>query len=191
MAEVLLFHHALGLTQGVLAFAGDLRTAGHTVHTPDLYDGNTFPDVGEGVGYARQVGFETIMERGQRSADALPPDLIYAGFSLGVLSAQMLAQNRPGAKGALFMYACMPAEEFGSPWPDIPLQIHGMDADQSFATEGDLDAARELVANATRAELFLYPGNQHLFADSSTPDYDESAAALLKERVISFLAANG
>src|SRR5438093_503118 len=53
--------------------------------------------------------------------------------------------------------------------------------------EGDLDAARQLVKIIKGAELFLYPGNRHLFADSSLPDYDESAATLLKQRVLSFL----
>ena len=39
MAEVVLFHHLQGLTEGVRAFAGELRAGGHTVHTPDLFDG--------------------------------------------------------------------------------------------------------------------------------------------------------
>lgn len=188
MAEVLLFHHAQGLTPGVLAFADDLRAAGHVVHAPDLYEGNTFGTVTEGVAYARQVGFDTIMERGRLVADSLPNDLVYAGFSLGVVPAQMLAQTRPGAKGALLMYACLPTSEFGCPWPQgVPVQIHGMDADTSFVDEGDLDAARELVGSTEDAELFLYPGDTHLFADSSLPDYNESAATLLKQRVLSFL----
>ena len=45
MTEILLFHHALGLTPGITEFAGHLRGAGHTVHTPDLYDGHTFRTV--------------------------------------------------------------------------------------------------------------------------------------------------
>jgi dienelactone hydrolase len=190
MAEILLFHHALGLTPGITEFADHLREAGHTVHTPDLYDGHTFRTVEEGVGFARDTGFGTIVERGVRAADDLPSDLVYAGFSLGVMPTQQLAQTRPGARGALLLEACVPPSEFGSPWPDdVPVQIHGMDADPSFAGEGDLDAARALVDEAADAELFLYPGDQHLFADTSLPSYDAEAAALLTKRVLAFLAA--
>ena len=188
MAEILLFHHAHGLTPGMLAFAGTLRDAGHTVHAPDLYDGNTFADLDQGLGYAREVGFETILERGRRAADGLPDALVYAGFSLGVMPAQLRAQTRPGAEGALFFSAALPPSEFGDSWPDgVPVQIHMMDKDEW--AEEDLPAARELVETVAGAELFLYPGDKHLFADSSLPDYDEGAAALLAERVLAFLAA--
>jgi dienelactone hydrolase len=190
MTEILLFHHALGLTPGITEFADHLLEAGHTVHTPDLYDGHTFRTVEEGVGFARDTGFGTIVERGVRAADDLRSDLVYAGFSLGVMPTQQLAQTRPGARGALLLEACVPPSEFGSSWPDdVPVQIHGMDADPSFAGEGDLDAARALVDEAADAELFLYPGDQHLFADTSLPSYDAEAAALLTRRVLAFLAA--
>jgi dienelactone hydrolase len=187
MAEVLLFHHAQGQTPGFLAFADELRAAGHTVHTPDLYDGQTFAAIDEGVGYAKQVGFDTILERGRLAGESLPNELVYGGFSLGVMPAQLLAQTRPGAKGALLFSAALPASEFGGPWPEgVPLQIHMMEADE-WVLEGDLDAAQELDETVESAELFLYPGDRHLFADSSLPDYDENAATLLKQRVLSFL----
>ncbi|MDQ3343630.1 MAG: dienelactone hydrolase family protein [Actinomycetota bacterium] len=190
MAEVLLFHHAHGHTPGVVAFADELRRAGHTVHVPDLYEGRTFDDLEAGVGYAQEVGFDTIIERGVRTADQLPAALVYAGFSLGVMPAQKLAQTRPGAAGALLFSACVPAGEFGAPWPEgVPLQVHGMDADEFFVDDADLDAARELVSSVDNAELFLYPGDQHLFADNSLPSYDQAAARLLTERVIGFLNA--
>jgi dienelactone hydrolase len=191
MAEVLLFHHAQGQTPGFHAFADDLRGAGHTVHTPDLFGGRTFASIDEGVSYAGEVGFGEIIERGVRAADELPNALVYAGFSLGVLPAQKLAQTRPGARGALLFYSCVPASEFGS-WPaDVPVQIHGMDADPYFVEEGDIDAARDLVESAEDAELFLYPGDQHYFADSSLPSYDERAATLLTQRVFEFLERAG
>jgi dienelactone hydrolase len=186
MAEILLFHHAQGQTPGFLAFADALRAAGHTVHTPDLYEGKTFATLDEGVGYAKQVGFDTIGERGRLAAEGLPNELVYGGFSLGVMAAQMLAQTRPGAKGALLVSAAFPAFEFGGSWPaGVPLQIHMMEADE-WALE-DLPAARELVEMTEGAELFLYPGDRHLFADNSLPDYDEDAAKLLEQRVLSFL----
>jgi dienelactone hydrolase len=188
MSEVLLFHHAQGQTRGFLAFADELRSAGHVVHAPDLYDGNTFTDLNEGVGYAREVGFGTIGERGRRAADGLPNELVYAGFSLGVMAAQELAQTRPGCRGALLFSAAFPASEFGGSWPPgVPLQIHMMEGDE-WAAE-DLPAARELTETIDGAELFLYPGDGHLFADNSLPDYDESATTLLTRRVLAFLKA--
>lgn len=157
------------------------------MYAPDLYDGNTFAGLDEGVGYAKEVGFDTIMERGRLAADGLPSGLVYAGFSLGAMPAQMLAQTRPGAKGALLFHSCIPPSEFGTPWPvGVPVQIHIMEADE-WALEGDLDAARELDETVEGAKLFLYPGDRHLFADDSLPGYDEDAAALLTERVLGFL----
>jgi dienelactone hydrolase len=189
MAEVLLFHHAQGQTEGFGAFADELRRAGHTVHTPDLYDGRTFGTLDEGIAYAEEVGFGEIIKQGVRAAEEWPAELVYAGFSLGVVPAQKLAQTRPGARGALLFYSCVPVSEFGTSWPaDVPVQIHGMDADPIFVDEGDLDAARALVESAEHAELFLYPGDQHYFADSSLPSYDERAATLLTQRVLAFLA---
>ncbi len=192
MSEVVLFHHALGLTPGVTAFAEDLRAAGHTVHTPDLFDGRTFGSIEDGVAHAQRIGFGEVVERGVRAVETLPAELVYAGMSLGVLPAQRLVQTRPGARGALLLYSCLPPAEFGS-WPaGVPVQVHGMDADPFFAGEGDLDAARALVAEARAtgadAELFLYPGDQHYFADRTLPSHDPGAAALLTRRVLDLLA---
>ena len=190
MAEVLLFHHAQGQTAGFLAFADELRRAGHTVHAPDLYDGHSFATLDDGIAYAQEVGFGNLLDRGVASADGLPSELVYAGFSLGVMPAQQLAQTRAGARGALLFEACLPVSEFGTAWPTgVPAQIHGMDADPFFAGEGDIDAARELVKSAEDAELFVYSGDRHLFADSSLPSYDADAATLLTQRVLDFLAA--
>ncbi len=189
MAEVLLFHHAQGLTAGCLSFADELRAAGHVVHAPDLYDGRTFANLADGMRYAEQVGFGAIIERGGRAADELPNAIVYAGFSLGVLPAQMLAQTRPGASGALLFHSCVPPSEFDGPWPQgVPLQIHMMDADEwALPPNEDLEVARRLDETVESAELFVYRGDRHLFADDSLPDYDESAATLLKRRVLSFL----
>jgi len=188
MADILLFHHAQGLTPGVRAFADQLREAGHTVHTPDLYEGKTFAQIENGVEYARLTGFGTILERGEQAAQDLPDKLVYAGFSLGVMSAQKLAQNRPGARGALFFSAAMPLSEFGGSWPDgVPLQIH-MSEDDPWVAEGDLDAAQELADTVGGTELFLYPGDRHLFADNSLPDWNDDAAAILTQRVLDFLS---
>jgi dienelactone hydrolase len=188
MAEVLLFHHAQGQTPGFVAFADELRGAGHIVHTPDLFDGRVFDSIKEGLAHVEQVGFGQMIERAVRVAEELPQELVYAGMSLGVLPAQKLAQTRPGARGAVLMYSCVPVSEFGESWPEgVPVQIHGMDADPFFVDEGDIDAARAIVASTSDAELFLYPGDQHYFADSSLPSYDPEATALLTKRVLEFL----
>lgn len=188
MADVLLFHHAQGLTEGVREFAEKLRAAGHRTTVPDLYDGATFATLADGIRHAGQVGFEAMIGRGRVAAAGLPGGIVYAGFSLGVLPAQMLAQTRPGARGALLFHACVRTSELGGPWPrGVPVQIHAMDADEQFVTEGDLDAARDVAQTVEDAELFLYPGDRHLFTDSSLPAYDDTAATLVMQRALSFL----
>jgi dienelactone hydrolase len=192
VADVVLFHHALGLTPGVRSFADELRAAGHQVHTPDLFEGQTFDGIDEGVGYAQEVGFATILERGRLAAEALPNELVYAGFSLGVMPAQMLAQTRAGARGAVLVSAAVPASEFGGDWPDgVPLQIHMKENDPIVRDEGDLDVARRLTEEVQGAELFVYPGDRHLFFDPSVPEHDETAARSLTERILGFLDRSG
>ena len=195
MAEVVLFHHVQGLTEGVRAFADELRAGGHTVHTPDLFDGELPATIEEGIALADRL--DDVL--GQRRADAvagLPAGLVYAGFSLGGATAQRFAQTRPGARGALLYesFVSLTAEWSFGPWPaGLPVQVHGMDKDPYFALEGDLDAARELVAavGPEVAELFTYPGDRHLFTDSSLPSYDQDATRLVLDRSLAFLARLG
>ncbi len=188
MAEVLLFHHAQGLTEGVIAFADHLRRAGHTVHTPDLFEEQTFDSIEAGMAHVKAQGMQALTARAMALAEPLPTDLVYAGLSFGVVPAQQLAQTRPGARGALLFYSCLPGDDVG-PWPDgLPAQIHGMDRDPIFADEGDLEAARALAAEHSSVEVFLYPGDQHYFSDSSLPSYDAEATAVLTARVLEFLA---
>jgi dienelactone hydrolase len=187
MTEVVLYHHVQGLTEGVRSFADRLRKGGHTVHTPDLFDGRTFDTIEDGMAFARAAGVDALAERGVAAGEAIRPDVVYGGFSFGVMAAQQLAQTRPGARGALLMSGCLPVSEFGAAWPaGVPVQVHGKDNDPFFLE--DLEAAQALVESADRAELFLYPGEEHLFGDSSLPAYDAAATALLIERVLTFLA---
>jgi dienelactone hydrolase len=187
MAEVVLFHHTQGLTDGVRAFADQLRAGGHTVHTPDLFDGELPATIEDGVALTQRIGDEVLAKRADQAVADLPGSLVYAGFSYGVMCAQRFAQTRPGARGALLYEACIPITgdwAFG-PWPDaVPVQIHGMDKDPFFALEGDIDAARELVGTVgpDLGELFTYPGDRHLFTDSSLPSYDAGATALVVRR---------
>jgi len=193
MAEVVLFHHVLGLTDGVRAFAGELRAGGHTVHTPDLFDGEVAGSIDDGLALVERIGDETLRERAKRALASLPDGLVYAGFSYGAGMAQRFAQTRPGTHGALLYEGCLPVtgEWAVGPWPDgVPVQVHGMDKDPFFALEGDLDSAREMVESVgpELAAVFTYPGDRHLFTDSSLPSYDADATALVIERSRDFLA---
>jgi dienelactone hydrolase len=186
MADVVVFHHALGLTEAVSSLAERLRAAGHTVHSPDLYDGVVHDDLEAGLAHAERLGFDVLLERGAAAVDPLPPELVYVGLSLGVMPAQRLAQQRARARGAVLCFSCVPTSEFGG-WPvGVPVQVHGMDHDPFFAGEGDLEAAQALVAEADAAALFLYPGTGHLFTEPG-PDHDAEAAELMTQRVVDFV----
>jgi dienelactone hydrolase len=188
MAEIVLYHHVQGLTAGMQSFADELRRPGHTVHTPDLFGGRTFDTIEDGMAFARETGFDALVERGLAVPEADRPGAVYAGFSFGVMVAQQLAQTRSATGGALLVSGCLPVTEFGEAWPEsVPVQVHGKEADPFF--DEDLEAARALVDSTDHAELFLYPGNEHLFADSSLPAYDAAATALLIDRVLAFLDA--
>jgi dienelactone hydrolase len=186
MAEVILFHHAQGQTEGFLAFADELRAAGHIVHTPDLYEGRTFATLDAGVHHGdEELGMDTVIERAAVAVENLPTDVVYAGFSLGAVPSQALTQTRPGAQGALLLEGCVPPSSFDAPWPTgVPVQIHGMDRDEWF----ELDVAESILEAADKAELFLYSGDRHLFADPSLSAFDPAAAALMTQRVLRFLA---
>jgi dienelactone hydrolase len=192
MAEVVLFHHVQGLTDGVRAFAAALAGGGHAVHTPDLFDGERPATVDDGLALTQKLGEGLLRERAEAAVAELPTRLVYAGLSWGVMTAQAMAQTRRGAQGALLYESCLPitGEWAVGPWPDgVPVQIHGMDHDPFFAGEGDIDAARELVETVGPAlgQLFVYPGDRHLFTDSSLPSYDADATALVLQRSREFL----
>lgn len=188
MSEVVLFHHALGKTAGVEAFADALRAAGHRVTVPDLFAGETFADVAAGVAHAEALGFDEVIRRGETAADALAPGYVVVGLSLGALPAQKLAQTRAGVAGAALCYSAVPLGALAPSWPaGLPLQIH-LVADDPLAAE-DHEAARELVADG-RGTLYVYPGRGHLVADSASPDHDPAAAAAILERILTLLAAS-
>lgn len=184
MAEILLFHHIQGLTSGVHAFADQLREAGHTVHTPDSFEGRTFGSIEEGASYVGEIGFGAMRDRSVRHADGLPGDLVYAGFSLGVMPAQTLLQNRPGARAGLFFHGFGDPSDFGE-WPGLPVQVHAM-AEDEFWLE-DKDAAEAAAAAHDGIEIFVYPGSGHLFTDNSVADHDAAATDLVLERSLALL----
>ena len=189
MTDVVLFHHVRGLTDGVRHLADQLRAGGHRVYTPDLFHGETYDSLEDGFAAVRAKGEGAVDAWADDVVAELPPGIVLAGISLGVMPAQRLAQTRPGAAGALLLEACAPASAFGDAWPaGVPVQVHGMERDPFFGLEGDVDAARELVAQAADGELFVYPGEVHLFTDASLPTYDEAATALVVERSLAFLS---
>lgn len=183
MAEVVVFHHALGVTDEIRGFADELGAAGHTVHAPDLFDGRTFDSIDDGMAHVDELGGPmAIVERARAAVASLPGEVDYVGFSLGVLAAQALAQTRPGARGAVLCYSAVPLGNWGDNWPaawpeGVRLQLHILDGDADF------EIAQGLAATVSNAELFVYGGGEHYFAE-----HDEQAAALLRERVLDFLA---
>lgn len=190
MSDVLMFHHALGLTRGLESFADDIRAAGHTVTTPDLFDGKKFPTIADGIAHAEKIGFDVIIQRGEKAAEGMGDRLIVAGFSLGALPAQKLAQTRPGVRGCILYNSAAPLSEFGESWPaEVALQIHMTEHDRWG--EDDQEAAEELVTQADHAALHVYPGTGHLVCDSSFADYDAPTAARILERSLAFIAKYG
>lgn len=190
MTDLVLFHHVRGLTGGVRAFAERLRERGHIVHTPDLFDERTFPTIEDGLGYVRQIGFEAVIERAVSACEDLPEELVFGGFSLGVMPAQYLLQTSSRARGGLFLHGFIDPAEFGDHWPDeVPVHVHGAQQDPFFVGEGDLAAAQAVQATADNLEIFLYPGSGHLFTDSTTSDYDEQATQEVAARADELLTS--
>jgi len=183
MASIILFHSALGLTTGTKKFAHTLARDGHTVLTPDLFDGETFTTVEDGVRKRDALGLPELMQRAARSVEGVPAASIYAGFSMGAAAAQFLAATRPGARGAGLMHAVRPRAAMGmSRWPDVPVQIHASLEDPWVDT-----AVLAAFAGASSAQVFRYPGRAHLFVDESSFDYAAEHAKMLTERVRAFV----
>jgi dienelactone hydrolase len=188
MTDVLLFHHALGVTEGISAFADRIRGSGHRVTVGDLFEGTTFDTIEGGVAHEEAIGWEAMIARSEAAAAPLPPELVVGGFSLGAVYAQRLAQTRAGTIGALLYHGGdIPPSEFETPWPaQVGLQVHVSEDDPWFNREG----GEQLVSEAG-GELFLYPGSAHLFTDSSWTEYDQASADLVLERTLAFLERTG
>ncbi len=192
MAEMVLFHSALGLRPGVTAAADRLRAAGHTVYAPDYYDREVFDDLEEGLRKRDELGYAEIVRRAREAVAGLPAGLVFAGFSLGAVPAELLAAGRPGTLGAVLMHAAIPVEELGEfgveRWPEgVPLQVHYAAEDPWVEVE-EVAALGDAVGRAGAAfEEHTYPGSGHLFADPDLPEYDRSSSEAMWERVLAFL----
>jgi dienelactone hydrolase len=184
MVEIVLFHHVCGMTDGVHAFAETLRETGHTVHTPDLFEGRTFTDVREGMEFAESVGEEVFEGRAAEVVKQYPTDAVYGGMSMGAARAAEQVLERPGARGAFFLYGAVAPSWWGATWPsDVATQAHVAEGDELREPEAETE-----YAEVPGAELFVYPAGGHLFAEPGHPDHDPDAARLATGRVLDFLA---
>lgn len=175
--HVVLFHSALGLTKSVRSFADQLRDDGHTVITPDLYDGQVFDNLDDGSKKRDELGIPELLRRANSAVEGLHADCVYAGFSMGAAAAQAVTIAKPGARGVILMHGAVPLQMLGvERWPDVPTQIHVSESDPLV----DQPALTRFAVDS-KAELFKYPGNAHLFADES------ASAKLMLERVRNFV----
>lgn len=185
MTEVVLFHHTCGVTDGVQAFAETLRGAGHVVHTPDLFEGRTFTDVREGMEFAESVGEDVFAARAADVVQQYPAGVVYGGMSMGAARAAEQVLERPGARGAFFLYGAVAPSWWDAIWPgDVPTQAHVAEGDDLREPEAESE-----YAEVPGAELFFYPVAGHLFAEQGHPDHDAEAARLATGRVLDFVAA--
>jgi dienelactone hydrolase len=193
MAEVVLFHSVLGLRPGVIAAADRLRAAGHTVHTPDLFDGGVFDDLEDGMRKEDALGYREIARRARQAVAGLPKGLVFAGFSMGATHAELLAASRPGALGVVLMHGAESVEAlrefFGvKRWPaGVPVQAHYAAEDPWVEAEEVDDLGEAVRGGGAAFEKHVYPGSGHLFADPDLPEYDRASAEEMWERVLAFL----
>ncbi len=194
MAEVVVFHSVLGLRPGVIAAADRLRAAGHTIHTPDLFDGEVFDDLDDGQRKEEALGYQEIARRAKEAVAELPAGLVFAGFSLGAVHAELLAASKPGALGAVLMHGAVPVESlsefFGvDRWPEgVPVQVHYAALDPWVEADEEVVPLGDDVRGAGAAfEAHAYPCSGHLFADPALPEYDRASSEAMWERVLAFL----
>ena len=179
MAEVVLFHHVQGLTDGVRAFADELRAGGHTVHTPDLFDGQRPATIDEGIELVSSLG-DALATRCAEAVAGLPAGLVYAGFSWA-------ARRRSGSRRPGRARAARCSTSRSSRCPPSGPSARGPPGSRSRCTAWTRTRTSPGRATWTPpaswsppsalsvAELFTYPGDQHLFTDSSLPSYDPAA----------------
>lgn len=189
MAEIVVFHSALGLRPAIGRFADDLRGLGHVVHTPDLFDGEVFDDLDTGVAHRDAIGIPALLGRAHEAVTDLPDELVFAGFSMGTAPAQLLAATRPGAKGALLIQGALGLGELGlATWPDgVPLQIH-VAADDPWFDRDDAKAAVSAIPDQM-VDYHEYPIDAHLFADPDWHEHDPAATSDMLDAITSWLEA--
>ncbi|MFG3255646.1 dienelactone hydrolase family protein [Streptomyces sp. NPDC048172] len=196
MTEIVLFHSVLGIRAGITDAAARFRAAGHTVHTPDLYEGRSFDTYDEAFAFLASIGgIPELITRTQASVEHLPEDVVYAGFSNGGASVLLLTATRPGARGALLFHAAMPltAFEMDFTWPHgVPAQVHYATGDPYREEAGITGLAAEVRAAGAPFDQYDYEGTGHLFSDPELPEeYDKESAELMFSRALEFLERVG
>jgi dienelactone hydrolase len=189
--SIILYHSAYGLRPAVLRFADALRAAGHGVATPDLYDGEVFSRLEDGIRKRDSLGVPEIMRRASAAVQATPSASVFAGFSLGAAAAFAVGTRYPGARALLLMHGALNPEAVGmKQWPaGLAVNVHYAKADP-WVDEGDVTRVeRAARAAGARFASFTYECTGHLFADEELPDYDAPSAALILERTLQFLDA--
>lgn len=186
MSHIVFLHSAVGLTDGVHAMAQTLRDAGHTVTTPDYYEGRTFDTAEAGVAHRDEVGFRTLVDRVTALLADIDGPFVAAGISLGAAMAQRLGKKDPRTQAALLLHAGGEAKPVD--WPaHCALQVHHS-VDDPWVAEGQPEILLRSAARAgARAEHYLYPGDAHVFIDPTGPDHVPESAALLWARMLGLL----
>lgn len=189
MAEIMLFHAALGLRHGVIDGANRLRDVGHIVYTPDYFDGEVFSDLAEGERKSDALGMEEMAKRVRTAVAVRQPRLVFAGFGLGAGLAELLAGTQPEAQGVLLIHGAIPVEEAApTGWPPgVPVQVHH--AVEDAWTDGGAVAALQASVAAAGAffEAHAYPGSGRVLTDPDLPGYDDASAEVMWERILDFL----
>lgn len=190
MATIAVFHSALGVREGVRDAARRLRDAGHDPHIVDYYgDERSFDDLTNAVDYVNEVGFPALMQAAIDAVADLPDGFAVLGFSNGSGVAEYVAIHRSVTKAVLGSGTLPLAMMGADTWPSrTAAQIHYA-AHDPFRNEDWLESVIDSVRNSgAPLEVYTeYPGNGHLFTDSSLPDYDEANTELFWKRVTAFL----
>lgn len=184
MSDILLLHSALGLRPAVTQFAELLRAGGHTVHTPDFYDGALFEASAEGLAHRDEVGARELFGRVQSGLETVPDDAVLAGFSLGAAFAQRLAGDRPQALAIVLMHSV--AAPRGD-WRRQPVQVHRYESDPFIEQDDVRDLQSAVQSSGAIFEDVVVPGRGHLFTDLDTPDGNRAARDAAAQRVLDLL----
>ena len=193
MTDIALFHSSLGVRPGIIDAAERLHADGHRVLLVDQYEGQVFDDYGEAHRFVDQVGFPELMRRALIGVQDLPDGFVAMGFSNGGGMAEYVATQRP-CRGVLMISGALPVRMLGADaWPRaVPAQIHYNRRDPHHQQDWLEALLTEISTAGATAAIFEYPGEGHLFTDSSRSDeYDEQATTLLWDRALRFCRTAG
>jgi len=191
--EIVLFHSTFGLRPAVEDFAAALRADGHTVHTPDLFDGEVFSRMEDGIKKRDTLGMQGLMKKAAQAAATTPTATVFAGFSLGAAAAFATGVRRPTTNALILMHGALDPSEIGlTTWPGrIRVQVHYAQGDPWVEEESVLALQKAVRASGAAFESHQYDCTGHLFGDKDLPDFDAASAASMTERVLRFLWALG